>query len=267
MVPAVGKIEPEDARPRSSLAISGSGFGDQANDLVAKIGDVEMPVQLLGADTLTLVLPPQLAAGTYQVIVTNRATARSSGPAALRVLDVVTIPAGTELRVRTGVALSSKRSATGQRFPLTVSEPLVVEGRQIAAAGSRATGRITHAHQPGRVKGVAELGFTLVELEVLEGTRALELVTANYNKRAQPTRKRDAAMVGGGAAAGAVVGALIGGKKGALIGAGAGGAAGTGTALATRGKQIELPAGSEFTFTLREPLELEIPPVTVASGR
>lgn len=265
--PAVGKVDPEVARPGTAVAIEGSGFGKKADEVVVKVGDVEVPAKRLGADTLVIELPEQMKAGTYDLTVSNRSTAKSSGPVELRVIEVVTIPAGTRLRVRTAAAISSESDRAGGKFPATLAQPLIVDGRKIADAGSRVVGRITHAEEPGRVKGVAALGFTLVELEALDGTCRLNLVTDSFHSRAPSTKKRDAAIIGGGAAAGAVIGGLLGGKKGALTGAGAGGAAGTGAVLATRGKQVEVPAGSEFTFTLQKAIELEIPPARIASSR
>ncbi len=57
--------------------------------------------------------------------------------------------------------------------------------------------------------------------------------------RRPPTKKQDAAKIGGGAAGGAVIGAILGGGGGAAKGAAIGGAGGTGVVLATRGKEVQ----------------------------
>jgi hypothetical protein len=74
--------------------------------------------------------------------------------------------------------------------------------------------------------------------------------------QAEGTKKQDAAKIGIGAAAGAVLGEVIGGDaaKGAVIG----GAAGTGVVLATKGKQVELAAGAELPVSLAAPLAVTI---------
>jgi hypothetical protein len=59
-----------------------------------------------------------------------------------------------------------------------------------------------------------------------------------------------------GGAAGAVVGGIIGGGKGAAIGAGVGG---TGAVMATRGDEVEIPAGTTVRVTLQEPLKVVVP--------
>ena len=71
------------------------------------------------------------------------------------------------------------------------------------------------------------------------------------------THGRDAKIIGGGAAAGALVGAIADGGKGAGVGALVGGGAGTGAVLATRGKEVTLPAGARWRVRLLKPLMLD----------
>jgi hypothetical protein len=71
-------------------------------------------------------------------------------------------------------------------------------------------------------------------------------------------RDRNAALIGGGSGAGALVGALAGGGKGALIGAGAGAAAGTVGAAATGKKDVFLPVETRLQFRLKEPVFVRV---------
>jgi hypothetical protein len=57
---------------------------------------------------------------------------------------------------------------------------------------------------------------------------------------------------------GAAIGGLLGGGSGAAKGAAIGGAAGAGTVLATRGRDVVLPAGSEVSTTLSSPFEIRV---------
>ena len=68
--------------------------------------------------------------------------------------------------------------------------------------------------------------------------------------------KRTATMVGGGAALGTLIGAVAGGVKGAVIGAATGAAVGAGAQVATKGKEVKVPAESQLTFKLDEPIYL-----------
>ncbi|MGZ4814114.1 MAG: hypothetical protein ACXVZV_01805, partial [Terriglobales bacterium] len=70
---------------------------------------------------------------------------------------------------------------------------------------------------------------------------------ANHNKR-------NAALIGGGAGAGALIGGLAGGGKGALIGGVVGAGAGTGGAYATGKKDVAFGAERRLTFRLTQPL-------------
>ena len=82
--------------------------------------------------------------------------------------------------------------------------------------------------------------------------------TATIAREAEGTKKQDAAKIGGGAAAGAVIGGLLGGGDGAAKGAAIGGGAGTGVVLATRGKEVTVPAGTAVSARLTGPLMIRV---------
>jgi hypothetical protein len=69
--------------------------------------------------------------------------------------------------------------------------------------------------------------------------------------------KRTATMVGGGALLGTLIGAIAGGGKGAVIGAAVGAAGGAATQVLTKGKEVRVPAESQLTFKLDEPIMLQ----------
>jgi len=99
------------------------------------------------------------------------------------------------------------------------------------------------------------------------GVRSITINGQNYQvnsdteKRTQREglgkNKRTATMVGGGALLGTLIGAVAGGAKGAVVGAAVGAAAGAGTQVLTKGKEVRVPAESQLTFKLDEPIMLQ----------
>ena len=104
------------------------------------------------------------------------------------------------------------------------------------------------------MKGRASIGFKFDRLSV--GSETHRIQTATVTREAAADKKSDVKKGGIGAGLGAVVGGVIGGGKGAAIGAVAGGA---GTVMATKGDEIELPAGTAVTVHLQEPLTVTVP--------
>ena len=164
------------------------------------------------------------------------------------------IPAGTRLRVALTNAVSSDKSRPGDPFMGVLAEPVVIDGETLLEKGTEVRGRVVDAKGSGRVKGRAVIQLTLTE--IVHDGNALNISTKPYSAIAESTKKRDAAIIGGGAGVGAAIGALVGGGKGALIGAGVGGGAGTGTVLATKGKEIRYSPETRIPFTLARSVEI-----------
>jgi hypothetical protein len=169
--------------------------------------------------------------------------------------QLVTVPEGTEIVVRMVNTLSTNRNQPGDRFEATLEKPLVVDGWLVAPKGGRVEGRVLEAKKAGRVKGVAELSFDLVQITTAEG-KTVDIATAAFGQTGDKSRGEDMKKIGWGAGIGAVIGAIAGGGKGAAIGAGAGAGAGAGTVLATRGDTLVVPTETRLTFRLSEPLEV-----------
>lgn len=166
-----------------------------------------------------------------------------------------TVPAGTKLRVALLNSVSSDKSQAGDQFLASLTEPVVVNGKTVIAKGTKVRGRVVDAKDSGRVKGRASLELTLTQIVPDEG-KSIGISTKSYTAVAEATKKRDAAIIGGGAGVGAAIGAIAGGGKGAAIGAAVGGGAGTGTVLATKGKQIRYAPEHPLSFTLSKAVEI-----------
>jgi hypothetical protein len=169
--------------------------------------------------------------------------------------EPVVVPAGTEVTVSLGSALGSKLSQSGQTFDGTVAQDVMVGNEVVIPKGSTVSGTVTDAKPLGRFAGGASLQVRLDSIK-LNGYD-LPVQTAAKSFTAKGKGKRTAVLAGGGAALGGIIGALAGGGKGAAIGAAAGAGAGTGGAAFTGNKDIVLPAESDVSFELTQPVKLE----------
>jgi hypothetical protein len=168
----------------------------------------------------------------------------------------VTLRAGTVISVRLATTVSSRTSNVEDPVHATLRRPIVVNGVTVVPAGAAVSGYVTQAERSGRVKGRARIGVRFNALRV--GDTRYTIRTVGIVREAPGTKKADAAKIGIGAGAGAIVGAISGGKKGAAIGTGVGAAGGTGVVLATRGKEISLGRGAALTTRLSEAVTIRL---------
>jgi len=170
--------------------------------------------------------------------------------------ETITLPANAKIPIRLEHAISSEKNSSGDAFTGWLDGPLTVDGKVVAPSQSKVVGLLTQVQDSGRVKGVASLTMMLQKL-VVDG-KEYDLEALPVTRVARNTRKKDAVIIGGSAAAGAVIGAIAGGGKGAAIGAGVGGGSGTGYVLATKGQPVAYGPEARFTFYLDKPLELPV---------
>ncbi len=161
---------------------------------------------------------------------------------------------GTELKLRLETALSSATSREGDPVTARVESATDDGGRITLPGGTVLKGRVVEVKKSGRVKGRAMVAVDFDRI-VVRG-RTSELEASPISAEAPDDHGRDAKIVGGAAAAGAIIGAIKDGGEGFAKGAILGGAAGTGAVLVTRGKDIEIPAGSQWTVRLKDAVRL-----------
>jgi hypothetical protein len=166
----------------------------------------------------------------------------------------IVVPAGTGLRLELASAVSSATSRQGDLVVARLVSPVKVGERVVLAEGTEVRGRVTAAVPSGRVKGKARLALAF-ENVVVAG-RERPIAASGLDVTADSSKKRDAAVIGGAAGAGAIIGGIAKGGKGAAVGAVIGGAAGTGAVLATKGNEVELPAGTAIDSRLEADLRL-----------
>jgi hypothetical protein len=172
------------------------------------------------------------------------------------VVRFVTIPAGTALPLELTTAVSSATAQVETPVSARLRRAVMVEGETILPAGAVVSGEVSEVDRAGRVQGRSRLALRFTSV-VIDGRRE-SLRTNPVAFEGEATKSEDATKIGAGAGIGAAIGGLLGGGSGAAKGAVIGGAAGTGAVLATRGKDVELAAGSEVTPTLASAVEVEV---------
>jgi hypothetical protein len=162
--------------------------------------------------------------------------------------DPIKLPDGTTLRLVLETALSSETSRSGDRVVARLAEDVRVGEKVVVPSGTEVRGLVTAAVPSGKVKGDARLAWDFDTL-VLAG-KEHPIGTRPVDITAPDRHKKDAAIIGIGAAGGGILGGILGGKKGAGIGVLIGGATGTGVVLTTKGQEVELATGTRVTVKL-----------------
>ena len=165
-----------------------------------------------------------------------------------------TLPVGTVLPVTFETTVSSATSRPEEKVLARLRQEVRVGGA-VLPAGSELRGHVIAARPSGRVKGRASL--TLAFTSLTANGKTYPLASRRISLLAPPQHGRDAKIIGGGAGAGALVGAIADGKEGAAKGALVGAGAGTGVVLATKGKEVSIPAGSRWRVRLTRPLAVD----------
>jgi hypothetical protein len=189
----------------------------------------------------------------------------------LALAESFSIPAGSTLHCRLTQTLSTQLNFQGDPFTATVSEPYLVNGKQVIPAGATIEGRISELQRPGRIKGVGEMQLSVTRITLPDGRNfplnatllsAYGAEGAHVNGeegsvQGPNSRVKDLKEVGLGMGGGGFLGTLIGGFHGAVIGGVIGGAAGLIDTLRRRGTDLTLPTGTQLNYQLTRPLVVD----------
>jgi hypothetical protein len=165
-----------------------------------------------------------------------------------------TVPAGTQILIRTVDGIDSTKNHVGDRFQATLEEAIVLNDNVVVPKGSGVYGRLAQSKESGKFAGRSQLKLELTGI-VVNG-QTIPIVTGDYELSGKSRGANTAKKTIGGAAVGSVIGAIAGGGKGAAIGAGAGAGAGVLSQIITKGDQVKVPSETLLNFTLTQDLSI-----------
>jgi peptidoglycan hydrolase-like protein with peptidoglycan-binding domain len=172
---------------------------------------------------------------------------------------------GTIVPLRMNTSLSSETSQVGQTWSATVFQDVLVNNELVIPRGSVVEGHLLSVDDADRFGRSGRIAIDFDRIVFPNGSR-LENINAMLTSldprmRAQidsesrisgkdRSFKQNVYFIGGGAGAGALIGAIAGGGEGAGIGAGAGAVAGLILSAFNKGREVNIPAGTEFGMEL-----------------
>ncbi len=181
-------------------------------------------------------------------------------------LDDVIIPRKTEIFLTLQQTVSTKAAGPGYKFFGKLVVPVTANDQIVLPVGSFIIGHVLAAHEPGYLKGSAELLLAFDSIILPDGTtRQIEAVvqsaeglktdqTDEQGTLQAPGNQGEETVSGAsqGAVLGGVVGAVSGrGLKGLGVGAAIGAAAGALVGLFKKGDDAELRKGTTVTIQLK----------------
>jgi hypothetical protein len=160
----------------------------------------------------------------------------------------IRVPDGTEIQIRLDQPLSSRTARPEDRIVGTVAESVRQDGRVAIPAGTEVRGIVRDVEPARRPAHGARMEMSFNQMQL--GNRTVDIQSKLVSVNEGRVDKRKAGL---GAILGGVLGAVLDGKKGAVLGAIVGG---TGAVVATKGDDVELPAGTLLTVRLDRPVSL-----------
>ena len=183
------------------------------------------------------------------------------------------VPADTTIPLRLMNTINSRTVQPGQAIYCETIFPITVGNRIVIPRGSSVKGSVTKLVRPGHLKGKAQIGIRFETLILPNGTtHSLRATLSGFGGTGREGFKPKESKIEGasskgdnagrvaettitGAEIGTIAGAASGSPgKGLGIGSLAGAAGGLVWIMASRGKQIVLPSGTNFELQLSAPL-------------
>ncbi len=173
--------------------------------------------------------------------------------------NVGSIPAGTQLSLRSNSKICTNTSKVGDTFTATVNEAVSGSNGATIPAGATVTLTATKLDRSENINDPIRMEFAVNSVTYGGKTYALEatVTSAAVDKVRNQPKSADVKKVVGGAAIGAIAGQVLGkNTKSTVIGAAAGAAAGAGAAAATANYEGCVNEGASIVVTLSSALQV-----------
>ena len=173
------------------------------------------------------------------------------------VTEDLVVPADSVIGLQIDTFVTTDRAEVEDDVQARVTRDVTVSRRVAIPAGSLVNGSVVMVERGGKLKGAARLGVRFHTVVFDDGVE-LPIVTETVYREGRGRGRDNAARIGGGAVAGAILGAIFGGGRGAAIGGAAGAAGGTAAAAAGDAEPATLPAGTTLTVRLSRPTSVSV---------
>ena len=171
--------------------------------------------------------------------------------------SIYRLPAGTRIRLKMDVELSSRVANVNDTFTTKVAKPVMIRDVVVLPVGSVIEGRVMSVSMATAGGHGGELD-PVFELLRTENARPQKMEGVLVHNLSGASSSMGILSVIGGTVIGAVIGAVSKTNNGALIGAGVGAGAGTAVALMRKGKEVRIRSGEVFDIELKCELVLPV---------
>ena len=171
--------------------------------------------------------------------------------------DEVVIAADSVIGLQIETLVTTDRAVVEDDVTARVTRDVVVARRVAIPAGSLVNGSVVMVERGGKLRGTSRLGVRFHTV-VFDDGMEVPIVTETVYREGGSRGRDNAARIGGGAVAGAILGAIFGGGRGAAIGGAAGAAGGTAAAAAGDAEPATLPMGTTLTVRLSRPASVRL---------
>ena len=178
---------------------------------------------------------------------------------ALPAAEEIVLDADSVIGLQIDSYVSSDTAEVEDDVQARVTRDVIEQDRVLIPAGTVIMGSVVLVEQAGQFRGRARLGVRFHTIVFDDGMET-PMMTETVYREGEAQGKQNAAKVGGGAIAGAILGAIFGGGRGAAIGGAAGASAGTAAAAAGDGEPATLAAGTTLTVRLSRPATIAVEP-------